>query len=106
MTVRVTVTMPDEVLAVLDQIAEAEDVSRSDVVREAAERYVASRSAEAAACERHEAVEEGLIWLEELASAESPEAASSLELLRDLRGSDEEAIGRPIDSIDDDPGIP
>ena len=103
---RVTVTLPDEVLALLDEIAESEGVSRSDVVREASARYVVSRSAEAAAKARATAVEEGLTWLGEVASREKADARASLELLRELRGSDVEAFGRPIDPAYDDPGIP
>jgi predicted transcriptional regulator len=105
-TVRVTVTLPDEVLVLLDEIAESEGVSRSDVVREASARYVVSRSAEASAKARATAVEEGLTWLGEVASREKADARASLELLRELRGSDVEAFGRPIDPAYDDPGIP
>lgn len=92
MVVRVTVTLPDELLAELDSIAAAESLTRSDVVREAAGSYVARRAEGAEDSARSRAVEDGLAWLASIAEASEPGKPSSLELLRELRGSAPEDI--------------
>lgn len=104
MTKRVTVTLPDDVLAMLDAIAGDEGVSRSDVVREASTQYVIGRASGSFASRRLAAVEDGITWLEEVA-ARHPDAPSSLETLRELRESDGDRFGAPL-GTDDDPGIP
>jgi predicted transcriptional regulator len=106
MSARVTVTLSEEVLARLDEIAESDGVSRSDVVREASARYVSHRSADAAMRARAAAVEEGLEWLENIARKSEDSERTSLDVLREVRGSDVEAWGRPLDPAYDDPGIP
>jgi predicted transcriptional regulator len=84
--VRVTVTLPDELLAQLDGIAEEESLTRSDVVREAASSYVARRSSSAEATARASAVAEGVDWLASIAAPVDSTHPGSLEMLRELRG--------------------
>lgn len=94
MVVRVTVTLPDDLLAELDEFAAGDDVTRSEVVREAAARYVVERRSGQIASERERSVEAGVDWLESL--AEKHEAApASIELLRELRAGGD--AGRPIE---------
>lgn len=86
MVVRVTVTLPDDVLAALDGIASDEGVTRSDVVRDAAATYLEGRKLSTEAEARRRAVEEGLAWLEELDHEPRLDDRPSLEILREIRG--------------------
>ena len=85
MTARVTISLPDELLAQLDGIAESESLTRSDVVREAAGQYLASRSSGTEATRRLEAVEDGIAWLKQVAEGPTPDPRPTLEILRELR---------------------
>lgn len=86
MTVRVTVTLPDDLLAGLDAVAAEESLTRSDVVREAAATYLGVRKRSAEDEARRVAVEEGLKWLEELDKEPRLDDRPSLEILREIRG--------------------
>lgn len=95
MTARVTISLPDDLLARLDDIAASESLTRSDVVREAAGQYLASRSSGTEATRRLEAVEDGIAWLKQVAEGPSADSRPSLDILREIRrdagsrGSDE-----------------
>ena len=95
MVVRVTVTLPQALLSELDEIANDEGVTRSDVVREAARGYVTSRSAASEARERQRAVREGLAWLEDVARRTESDERDSLDVLREIRGT-RDMTGAPI----------
>ena len=86
MVTRVTVTLPDDVLFELDGVADDEGVTRSEVVREAAVTYLAGRGESREARVRHEAVTDGIAWLEDVSGRHAGDGASSLEVLRELRG--------------------
>ncbi len=86
MVTRVTVTLPDDILVQLDEVAHAEGVTRSEVVREAASTYLAGRSRSLQARLRQEAVADGLSWLEAVGTSHAGDGESSLEVLRELRG--------------------
>jgi len=86
MTARVTISLPDDLLAQLDRIAESESLTRSDVVREAAGHYLASRSKGTEDTRRLEAVEDGIAWLRRVAESPAADARPSLEILREVRG--------------------
>jgi predicted transcriptional regulator len=96
MVARVTVTLPDALLARLDAIAGDESVTRSDVVREAAAGYVTSYESGLVAREREASVASGLSWLEEIAHREPADPRPTLEILRELR-AEPETMGRPIE---------
>lgn len=96
MVARVTVTLPEGLLARLDAIADDEDVTRSDVVREAAARYVTGYDSGIVAREREAAVGSGVAWLEAIAVGTPESAPPSLEMLRELRG--ETVEGAPIET--------
>jgi predicted transcriptional regulator len=95
MVVRVTVTLPEDVLARLDAIARDEAVTRSDVVREAAGSYIADREGAIEASRRKGEVEDGVTWLKKTARRPTLERRLSGEVLRDLRGEAGDA-GAPI----------
>ena len=95
MVARVTVTLPEDVLDRLDEAAEADGVTRSDVVREAAVGYLTGRAADERARARHDAVEDGLAWLAGVARRHEGDGASSLVTLRELRGASDAAPIEP-----------
>jgi predicted transcriptional regulator len=88
MVTRVTVTLPDEVLQSLDAVAAHEDMSRSEVVREAAVSYLAARESGAESRARSAAVIDGLAWLDTVAHKPSSDPRPSLEILRETRDRD------------------
>ena len=96
MPARVTITLPEPMLERLDSIAEAEGLTRSDVVREAASSYLAGRDLEGARAARSAAVAEGVAWLEQTASLIPAEIPSSLDLLREVR-AEAGGVGAPLD---------
>jgi predicted transcriptional regulator len=98
MVVRVTVTLPDEILRDLDGIASAEGVTRSDVVREAAATYITARESAVQARGREAAVDDGLQWLQTVADRHAGDGESSLDALRALRGT----LARPLEPERDD----
>ena len=95
MVVRVTVTLPEDVLGKLDAIARDEGVTRSDVVREAAADYVVSHAETKESERREAAVLDGLAWLEGIALRTGSDTRLSLEVLRELRGTSSPS-GDPI----------
>jgi predicted transcriptional regulator len=101
MTARVTISLPDDLLAQLDSVAEAESLTRSDVVREAAGHYLASRASGTEAARRLQAVEDGVAWLTQVAEQPSADPRPSLEILHGIRGDsigDQSAAGTTADS--------
>lgn len=99
MVSRVTVTLPEDLLARLDSVAADERVSRSDVVREAAAEYLSRRKSDRISRLRQTAAEEGVAWLEGIASREQSDSRSSLEILHELRES--RPLGESLQSTDD-----
>jgi predicted transcriptional regulator len=101
MTARVTISLPDDLLARLDAVADTESLTRSDVVREAAGHYLASRASGTEAARRLQAVEDGIAWLRQVAEQPSADSRPSLEILREIRGDsagDRPAANAPADS--------
>jgi len=85
MTARVTISLPDDLLAQLDAVAESESLTRSDVVREAAGSYLSARAGNTEATRRLQAVEDGVAWLVQVAERPSADPRPSLDILRDIR---------------------
>ncbi|MDY0087665.1 MAG: ribbon-helix-helix domain-containing protein [Coriobacteriia bacterium] len=100
MPVRVTVTLPEDIFSELDSVAREEGRTRSDVVREAAAGYLAGRTAVAEATARSRAIDDGISWLEGVATnsgaTSDAEREDSLTVLRELRGVAEDTAGGPI----------
>jgi predicted transcriptional regulator len=88
MVTRVTVTLPDAVLERLDAVASEEDMSRSEVVREAAVGYLTARESVKKSRARSAAVIDGLAWLDDVARKPSSDPRPSLEILRETRDRD------------------
>lgn len=101
MTARVTISLPDGLLAQLDAVAQTESLTRSDVVREAAGHYLASRASGTEAARRMQAVDDGIAWLAQVAEQPSTDSRPSLEILREIRGDsigEQPATGASADS--------
>jgi predicted transcriptional regulator len=86
MTARVTISLPEELLGQLDAIADAESLTRSDVVREAAGAYVTAHASGLQAARRQRAVDDGIAWLREIAAKPALDPRPTLEILREVRG--------------------
>lgn len=98
MTARITITLPDALLAELDRLAEAEGLSRSGIVREASARYVIGSLDEAAAKRRREGGDRLLALLDEMRKAPVLDDRPSLEMLREMRGP----LGADLDETGND----
>jgi predicted transcriptional regulator len=87
-----SISLPEDLLTEVDQIARADGVSRSAVIREAAAAYVNTRISAAYEAERGRRIDEALKGFDEVAAAWGADERSSLDLLRELRdegGADE-----------------
>jgi len=87
MTERITITLPDELVAELDAIAIGSGRSRSGVIREASAKYVTAHHARDKAASRRAAGAETLAYLAALRSLPVSDDRQMLEILRELRGS-------------------
>jgi predicted transcriptional regulator len=85
-TERVTITLPADVIAQLDEIADARDMSRSSVVREAAARYIAGEHERERAVQLQAATSDLLGFLDSLQAVPVLDDRPVLEILRELRG--------------------
>lgn len=81
-----SISLPEDLLTEVDQIARADGVSRSAVIREAAAAYVSTRVSAAHELERSRRIDEALAGFDEVAGAWGADERSSLDLLRELRG--------------------
>lgn len=88
---RVTVSLPDAILLQLDELAAHDGVTRSDVVREASARYLVARDEETESREREAAVREGLDYLTRLADLPVLDDRPTIEILREIRQTDDSA---------------
>lgn len=86
MTERVTITLPDDLVAEIDALAEASGRSRSSVIREASAFWVAGAQAQAADTRRRRAVNDTLAFLDELADLPASDERAVGEILREIRG--------------------
>jgi predicted transcriptional regulator len=100
---KITISLPEDVLAAVDAEAEASGESRSFILREASVSYLAARREATAARERGRRATAALEDMKRIAALPKRDARPSLEILRELREHD----GFPsFDSRDpDDAGI-
>ena len=84
---KLTIFLPDELLAEIDARAAREDRSRSSVIREASAHYLARTESAEAEARRRVAVDASLALFEELAAAPSLDGRPGLEILREARGA-------------------
>lgn len=81
-----SVSMPQELVQEVDELAAKEGLTRSGVLREAAARYVASREAEARQAERAERIDEALAAFEEISTEWGADDLPGVDYLREVRG--------------------
>lgn len=86
MTARFTVSLPEQDLARIDDLAKERSMSRSELVREATEEYIADAGAATRAKRRLQAGEEMLRHLEELRALPVDDDRPVLDILREMRG--------------------
>jgi hypothetical protein len=81
-----SISLPEGLLAEVDEIALADGTNRSSVLREAAAEYVASRKAADRDEIRRQRVGTALHGFDGLAAEWGPDATTSLEYLAQIRG--------------------
>jgi hypothetical protein len=91
MVKKVTVSLPDELLAALDAEADSLNLSRSGIVQEASAHYLRHSREERSVLERRDRVEHVLGGFARIAALPSHDARPSLDVLREVRGSDDSA---------------
>lgn len=83
-----SISLPTDLLAQIDEVAHAEGVSRSGVIREAAAAYVTARTSAAYEAERARRIDEAVATFDAIAEGWGADERSAIELLRELRGED------------------
>lgn len=105
-----SISLPEDLASDIEQIAHADGLSRSAVIREAAASYVASRKSAARDRVRRERIDSALASFEEVASSWGEDPLTSLAHLRRLRAEDSvgdvtgnagEWIDRDVDACDE-----
>ena len=86
MTERITITLPDDLVAEIDALADAAGRSRSSVISEASASWVAGAQAHAAAERRAQAIAETLAFLDRLDDLPVQDERAVSEILREIRG--------------------
>ncbi len=101
-----SISLPQDLANDIEQIADADGLSRSAVIREAAATYVASRKAAARDRVRRERIDSALAGFEEVASSWGEDGLTSLEHLRRLRAEDsvDDVTGPAGEWVDRDMG--
>jgi Arc/MetJ-type ribon-helix-helix transcriptional regulator len=82
---KVTISLPDDLLARLDEVAAQDAASRSGVVREAASEYITRRSAGIQAEAWRARVQTAIDGFQGLGGGPQTTSPSGLELLREIR---------------------
>jgi predicted transcriptional regulator len=96
MVKKVTISLPDELLASLDAEAASLDVTRSGIVQEASAHYLRHTREEREATERRARAERVMSGFAALAALPSLDDRPSSEVLREVRGhSDSTPVPRP-----------
>ena len=85
-TERVTITLPADLVAQIDAIAQSRVASRSSIVREASAQYIAATQAQLHEQQLSAATDDLISFLDELQAAPVLEDRPVLEILRELRG--------------------
>jgi len=84
-----SISLPEELVADVDDLAKADGLTRSGVIREAAEAYVAARQSADYEQRRRERIDDALAGLDVVASQWGADDRSSLDYLREIRGDDD-----------------
>ena len=95
---KVTISLPADLLAEIDELAFGNGESRSSVIREAATRYVAHERETDAAAARRRGVDAALALMVEVRRMPVVDDRPSLELLRELRDGGDFVVPEVSDS--------
>lgn len=101
-----SISLPEDLASDIEQIAHADGLSRSAVIREAAATYVASRKSAARDRARRERIDSALAGFEEVASSWGEDPLNSRAHLRRLRAEDsvDDVTGPAVEWLDRDTG--
>jgi|GEM_PF-1697998 len=81
-----SISLPEQLVVGMDELAGREGVTRSAVIREAVTRYLSERESEAAEAARRERVGDALTGFDEIAAEWGADERSGLDYLREIRG--------------------
>jgi len=85
-----SVSLPDDLVADVESIAEQDGLTRSAVIREATARYVAERKSVAYEAERRRRIGAAIEGFRTIADAWGSDERPSLSYLREVRGDEDE----------------
>ena len=92
---KLSVSLPGSLANRIDELAQAEGISRSALIQEAAAQYVASRDAVAREASRRKAVDASLEGFDQIAAVWGADERAGVQYLADVRG---ESLGSaPVD---------
>ena len=83
---KLSVSLPNQLAARIDELAERDGVSRSALIQEAAAQYVASRDTAAQEAARRASVDAALTGFDEVAAGWGTDVRLGVEYLDDVRG--------------------
>lgn len=83
-----SVSLPEELVADVDEIASADGMTRSAVIREATADYVAARRSADSEAKRRERVDRAIAGFADLARRWGPDERTGVQYLADLRSED------------------
>lgn len=96
-----SISLPEVLVAQLDALAEQDGLTRSALVREASEAYIAGRRTASRDAERRAGIDRALALFDDVASSWGPDERSGLDYLDEVRGQGAHAGGRDKeDAID------
>lgn len=81
-----SISLPGDLLAELDDLAEADGLTRSAIIREAAADYVATRKSEEYSAQRRERVDRAIGGFRGVSERWGRDERSGVQYLHDLRG--------------------
>lgn len=90
---KVSISLPRELAAQIDEVAQADGVTRSQLIAEAAASYITRRRRVAEEDARRESIDRALIGLDELASRWGDDELPGVVYLHEVRGDVELPTG-------------
>ena len=85
-----SISLPDDLVADVESIAEEDGLTRSAVIREATARYVAQRKSATYEAERRARIGRAMEGFKAAAEMWGPDERPSLSYLREIRGEEDE----------------
>lgn len=84
-----SISLPEELAISLDEIAAADGLTRSAVIREVTAEYVAKRGSAAREAERRARIDGAIAGFERIAARWGPDERSVAEVLSEMRAAEE-----------------